>query len=63
MSIYKDLKGMIEKNLYSNAFEMQEKIDYFYHKRKKLTLEQYQELTKLLEQNEQSKIEGAGELK
>lgn len=58
MSVYKDLKGMIEKDLYSNAMEMQEKLDYFYQKRKKITLEQYQELTALLEKKELEKIEG-----
>ncbi|WP_304576588.1 hypothetical protein [Romboutsia ilealis] len=59
MSVYKDLKGMIEKDLYSNAMEMQEKLDYFYQKRKKITLEQHQELTALLEKKELEKIEGA----
>lgn len=59
MSVYKDLKGMIEKDLYSSALEMQEKLDYFYQKRKKITLEQHQELTALLEKKELEKIEGA----
>lgn len=59
MSVYKNLKGMIEKGLYNSALEMQEKIDYFFHKRNKLTLEQYKELTAMLEKKELEKIEGA----
>lgn len=59
MSVYKNLKGMIEKDLYSSSLEMQEKLDYFYHKRNKITLEQYQELTTLLEKKELGKLEGA----
>lgn len=59
MSVYKNLKGMIEKDLYSSSLEMQEKLDYFYYKRNKITLEQYQELTTLLEKKELGKLEGA----
>ena len=54
MNTYESLKGMISKGMYASTKEMQEKLDYFYKTRKKLTKEQYEELCELLIEKEQA---------
>lgn len=57
MSTYESLKGMISKGMYTNAEEMQGKLDYFYRTRKKLTLTQYEELCTLLAEREEASLQ------
>ena len=53
---YANLKKQIESGLYPNPSDMQGNIDYAL-KRKRITQEQYSELTALLEKVEQEKYQ------